>query len=96
MKVMNELRPVALTSAIMKVFERVVLSQLQSLVANFLDPLQFAYRRGRGAEDAVFHVLHNIFSSGQILFLHPSHVCLIFFSLSHTIQSGLTYWQRNS
>ena len=27
--------------------ERVVLSQLQSLVADFLDPLQFAYRRGR-------------------------------------------------
>ena len=44
----------------MKVFERVVLSQLQSLVADFLDPLQSACRRGRRVEDAVFHVLHNI------------------------------------
>ena len=47
-KAMSDLRPVALTSAIMKTFERVVLSQLQSLVADFLVPLQFAYRKGRG------------------------------------------------
>ena len=53
-KVMSDLRPVALTSTIMKVFERVVLSQLQSLVADFLDPLQSAYRRGRRVEDAFF------------------------------------------
>ena len=56
---MSDLRPVALTSAIMKTFERVVLSQLQSLVADFLDPLQFAYRKGIGVEDAV---LHNTYS----------------------------------
>ena len=62
MKVMNDLRPVALTSAIVKVFERVVLSQLQNLVADFLDPLQFAYSRRRGVEDAVLHVLRNIYS----------------------------------
>ena len=51
----NNLRPVDLTSAIMKVFERVVLSQMQSFVADFLDPLRFAYRRGREVEDAVLH-----------------------------------------
>ena len=56
-KAMSDLRPVALTSAVMKVFERVVLSQLQRLVADFLGPLQFAYRRERGVEDAVLHVL---------------------------------------
>ena len=41
-KVMNDLlRPVALTSAILKVFERDVLAQLQSRpVADFLDPLK--------------------------------------------------------
>lgn len=59
-KVMNDLRPVALTSAIMKVFKRVVLSHLQRLVADLLDPLQFAYRGGRGVTDAALHVLHNI------------------------------------
>ena len=53
-KVMSDLRPVALTSTIMQVFERVVLSQLQSLVADFLDPLQSAYRKRRRAEDAFF------------------------------------------
>ena len=46
MKATNDLRPVDLTSAIMKVFERVVLSQLQRFVADFLDPLRFAYRSG--------------------------------------------------
>ena len=58
-KVMDDLRPVALTSAIM-VFKRVVLSHLQSLVADLPDPLQFAYRGGRGVSDAVLHVLYNI------------------------------------
>ena len=44
---MNDLRPVALTSAVMKVFERVVLIHFQVLVTDFLDPWQFAYRRNR-------------------------------------------------
>ena len=54
-KATNDLRPVDLTSAIMKVFERVVLSQLQRFVADFLDPLRFAYRRGREVEYTVLH-----------------------------------------
>ena len=71
---MNYSRPVALTSAVMKVFERVALSQLQSLVADFLDPLQFAYRKGMG--DAILHVLHNIYSH---LDKPRSYIRLIFF-----------------
>ena len=39
----NDLRPVALTSAVMKVFERVVLIRYQVLVTDFPDPWQFAY-----------------------------------------------------
>ena len=38
-KVMNDLRPVALTSALMKLFERVLLPHLQVLVSEFMDPL---------------------------------------------------------
>ena len=52
-KVMDDLRPVALTSAIMKVFKRVVLSHLQSLVADLLEPLQFAWGGGGGGGGSV-------------------------------------------
>ena len=86
---MNDLRPVALTSAIMKVFERVVLSQLQNLLADFLDPFQFAYRRERGVEDAVLRVLHKIYSH---LEKPCSYIRLMFFDFSsafNTIQPHL-------
>ena len=42
---MNDLRPVSLTSAVMKVCERVVPCKLKKLVKDYLDPLLFAYRK---------------------------------------------------
>ena len=39
---MNDYRPVALTSVVMKVFERLVLKHLKSVTSRRLDPLQFA------------------------------------------------------
>ena len=59
---MNDLRPVALTSAEMKVCEHVVLSKLETLVKDYLDPLQFAYRKNRSTDDAVLYSLENIYS----------------------------------
>ena len=59
---LNDLRPVTLTSAVMKVCERVVLCKLNSLVKDDTDPLQFAYRRNKSADDAVLYVLANIYS----------------------------------
>ena len=44
-KAMNDLRPIALTSSLMKIFEKVVLLQFQTQVKDFVDPLQFAYRK---------------------------------------------------
>ena len=58
----NDLRPVVLTSAVMKVCERVVLCKLDSLVKDYTDPLQFAYRRNGSTDDAVLYVLENIHS----------------------------------
>ena len=51
---MNDLNPVALTSAVMKVCERVVLCKLEKLVKDYIDPLQFAYRKN-STDDAVFY-----------------------------------------
>ena len=59
---LNDLRPVALISAVMKECERVVLCKLDSLVKDYIDPLQFAYRRNRSTDDAVLYVLENIYS----------------------------------
>ena len=59
---LNDLRPVALTSAVMKVCECVVLCKLDSLVKDYIDPLQTAYRRNRNTDDDVLYVLENIYS----------------------------------
>ena len=59
---LNVLRPVALTSAVMKVCERVVLCKLDSLVKDYIDLLQFAYRRKKSTDDALLYVLANIYS----------------------------------
>ncbi|KAK3509776.1 hypothetical protein QTP70_009986 [Hemibagrus guttatus] len=40
---LNDYRPVALTSVVMKSFERLVLAYLKNITGPLLDPLQFAY-----------------------------------------------------
>ncbi|KAK3543506.1 hypothetical protein QTP70_023226, partial [Hemibagrus guttatus] len=50
---LNDYRPVALTSVVMKSFERLVLSYLKDITDPLLDPLQFAYRANRSVDDAV-------------------------------------------
>ena len=57
---LNDYRPVALTSVVMKSFERLVLSHLKVITGPLLDPLQFAYRANRSVEDAVNMGLHYI------------------------------------
>ena len=59
---LNDLRPVALTSAVMEMCERVVLCKLDSLVKDYIDRSQFAYRRIRSTDNAVLYVLENIYS----------------------------------
>ncbi|KAI4888759.1 hypothetical protein NFI96_007105 [Prochilodus magdalenae] len=55
---LNDYRPVALTPIIMKCFERVVLSHIQSGIPNTTDPLQYAYRSNRSTSDAIAAALH--------------------------------------
>ena len=54
----NDYRPVALTSTIMKCFERLVMKQIKSTLPPSLDPFQFAYRAKRSTEDAISSALH--------------------------------------
>ncbi|KAK3530367.1 hypothetical protein QTP86_024404, partial [Hemibagrus guttatus] len=70
---LNDYRPVALTSVVMKLFERLVLAYLKNITGPLLDPLQFAYRANRSVDDAVNMGLHFILqhldNSGRLLFV---------------------------
>ncbi|KAL0188176.1 hypothetical protein M9458_015275, partial [Cirrhinus mrigala] len=57
---LNDYRPVALTSVVMKSFEKLVLAYLKDITRPLLDPLQFAYRANRSVDDAVNMGLHFI------------------------------------
>ncbi|KAF0047685.1 hypothetical protein F2P81_001318 [Scophthalmus maximus] len=76
---LNDYRPVALTSVVMKSFERLVLSHLKDITGPLLDSLQFAYGANRSADDAVNmglqYILHHLDSPGtyaRILFVDLS------------------------
>ena len=60
--VLNDNRPVALTSIVMKCFERIVLSRLLPVTEPLADPLQFAYKRARGTDDATLTLLNHAHS----------------------------------
>ncbi len=56
---LNDYCPVALTSTVMKVFERLLKNHIFSSMPATLDPLQFAYRPNRSTDDAISQVLHS-------------------------------------
>ncbi|KAF7644709.1 hypothetical protein LDENG_00217190, partial [Lucifuga dentata] len=57
---LNDYRPVAQTSMVMKSFKCLVLSHLKAITDPLLDPLMFAHRANRSVDDAVNMVLHFI------------------------------------
>ncbi|KAI4880858.1 hypothetical protein NFI96_024792 [Prochilodus magdalenae] len=61
-KELNDYRPVALTSHVMKTMERLLLNHLRPQVHHAEDPLQFAYREKVGVEDAILYLLHRAHS----------------------------------
>ncbi len=77
---LNDFRPVALTSIVMKVFERLVENHICSSISVILDPLQFAYRRNRSTGDAISHVLHS--SPTHIDSKNGNYVSLLFLDYS--------------
>ncbi|TWW54442.1 Serine protease hepsin [Takifugu flavidus] len=88
-KELNSYRPVALTSHLMKMLERLILDHLRPLVSSFMDPLQFAYQPSIGVDDAVIYLLH---TSLTHLEKAGSTVRIMFFDFSsafNTIQPRL-------
>ncbi|KAK3514821.1 hypothetical protein QTP70_032527, partial [Hemibagrus guttatus] len=81
---LNDHRPVALTSVVMKSFERLVLAYLKNITGPLLDPLQFAYQANRSMDDAVNMGLHLIL---QHLDKSGTYVRLLFVDFSSTPSS---------
>ena len=61
-KQLNDYRPVALTSLVMKTLEKLVKSLILPITESQLDPLQFAYRAGSGVEDAKLFILDKVYT----------------------------------
>jgi len=59
-KQLNDYRPVPLTYLIMKTMEKLIKSLIVPITESQLDPMQFAYRAGRGVEDAKLFILDKV------------------------------------
>ena len=88
-KSMNDYRPVALTSLVIKVIERIVLSRLHQQVEPFLDPNQYAYKSNRSTTDATLALVHNIFEHLETLKSFVRILFIDFSSAFNTIQPHL-------
>eukprot|EP00061_Rhincodon_typus_P017262 g45876.t1 len=56
---LNDYRPIALTSIIIKCFKRLIMAHISSSLPVYLDPLQFACRHNRSTEDVISLALHS-------------------------------------
>ncbi len=77
---LNDYRPVAPTSTVMKVFERLLKKHICSSIPATLDPLQFAYRPNKSTDDAISQVLHS--SLSHIDSKNGNYVRLLFIDYS--------------
>ncbi len=82
---LNDYRPVALTSTVMKVFERLLKKHICSSIPATLDPLQFTYRPNRSTDDAISQVLHS--SLTHIDSKNGNYVRLLFIDYSSTFNT---------
>ena len=72
----NDLRPVALTSIVMKSFERLILYKIRDQFGPHADSHQFAYRPNRSVEDAILLFTNNIYKHLD----HPGRYCRLLFA----------------
>lgn len=78
-------RPVALTATIMKIFGKLVRSQILGNTEHALDPMQFAYRPHGGVEDATLTIPNSLLKHR----CHPRILFIDFSSAFKTVQPHL-------
>ena len=59
-KVLNDFRPVALTSVAMKCLEKIIKVKLMLYIGSQQDPLQFAYTKNRSTLDPTIMIVHDV------------------------------------
>ena len=76
-KAQNDLRPVALTTLMMKAMERVIKRHIITLTNPLMDPFQFEYHAGRGLNDVktLMDKAHKHYSQ--------TTVCRLLFCIQH-------------
>ena len=62
---LNDYRPVALTSCVMKCFEKLVLKFMNTLLPPCFDSYQFAYRERRSTDDAIAINVHELLQHAE-------------------------------
>ncbi len=81
-------RPVALTSLVVKNLEKILKDEVLTLVEGKLDPLQFAYQRNKGVDDAKLFILDKIYKH---LEKPKSHARLLFADFSSAFNKMQPY-----
>ena len=87
----NDFRPIALTSHVMKSFEKIIKTMIMNRTVHLLDPLQFAYRPGRGVEDAVTTLLNLVVGHLENAKAHARVLYLDMSSAFNTLQPHLLF-----
>lgn len=85
-KDLNDLRPVALTSLVMKSFEKLLKEEIVMQTEQALDPLQFSYRVHRGLNDAKITLLNLLYKHLEGSNTHARLLFINFSSAFNTIQ----------
>ena len=88
-KVMNDFRPIALTSTLVKILEKIVMNHFLPTCQPLLDPLQFAYRAKRGVEDAILCFSNNLYCHIDTPKCYIRTMFIDFSSAFNTIQPHL-------
>ena len=74
-KGLNDLRPVALITLVMRATERIIKKHMISVTDPLMDPFQLPYRVGRGVNDAKTFIMEKVHKHQK----HPSNTTRLLF-----------------
>lgn len=86
---LNDLRPVALSSLVVKSLEKLLEAELPAKVEPLLDPFQFACRAKKGVQDATIALLSLLYKHLEVSGNHAGLLFVDFSSAFNTIQPHL-------
>ena len=82
---LNDYRPVALTSCVMKCFEKLVLKFMNTLLPPCFDSYQFTYRERRSTDDAIAINVHDLLQHAETRNIYSRVLFIDYSSAFNTI-----------